>query len=45
VRFVVSTRSDGRRFLSSIRTLAQVRKLITAPMQVNIAEQQVNISR
>ncbi len=31
-----------RRYLSAIRALAQVRRLLTPPIQVNIAEQQVN---
>ncbi len=31
-----------RRYLSAIRTLAQVRRLLTPAVQVNIAEQQVN---
>lgn len=33
------------RYLSAIRTLAQVRRLGVPAMQVNIAEQQVNVSR
>lgn len=34
-----------RRYLSSIRSLAQVRKLLGISIQVNIAEQQVNVNR
>ena len=33
-----------RRYLAAIRSLAQVRRLLTPAMQVNIAEQQVNIA-
>jgi len=32
-----------RRFLASVESLARVRKLIT-PIQINIAEQQVNVA-
>ena len=32
-----------RRFLASVEALARVRKLIT-PIQINIAEQQVNVA-
>ena len=34
-----------RRYLSAIRSLVQVRRLLTPAMQVNIAEQQVNVAR
>ena len=34
-----------RRYLSAIRTLAQVRRLLTPAVQVNIAEQQLNVMR
>ena len=32
-----------RRYLSAIRTLAQVRRLLVPAMQVNIAERQLNV--
>ncbi len=32
-----------RRYLSSIRTLAQVRRLLTPPVQVNVGAQQMNV--
>ena len=32
-----------RRYLSAIRTLAQVRKLLVPVVQVNIADRQVNV--
>ena len=32
-----------RRFLSACKTLAQVRKLVGPNVQVNVAEQQVNV--
>ncbi len=34
-----------RRYLSAIKTLATVRRLLTPAVQVNVAEQQVNISQ
>jgi hypothetical protein len=33
-----------RRYLAAIRTLAQVRRLLTPAVQVNIAEQQLNLA-
>ncbi len=33
-----------RRYLSAIRTLAQVRRLLQPAVQVNIAENQVNVA-
>ncbi len=33
-----------RRFLSACKTLAQVRKLLGVNVQINIAEQQVNVA-
>ena len=33
-----------RRFLSAVKTLAQVRKLLGVNVQINIAEQQVNVA-
>ena len=33
-----------RRFLSSVKALAQVRRLLGPSVQVNIAEQQVNVA-
>ena len=33
-----------RRYLGAIRTLAQVRRLLTPAMQVNIAERQINVA-
>ena len=40
-------RLDGahRRYLSAIRTLAQVRRLLGPTVQVNIAEKQVNVAK
>lgn len=37
-------RAHGR-YLSAIRTLAQVRRLLTPPMQVNIGARQVNVAQ
>ena len=37
-------RANGR-YLSSIKTLSQVRRLMRPSVQVNIAEQQVNVGR
>jgi hypothetical protein len=34
----------GHRFLSAIRTLAQVRKLALPTLQVNIGQNQVNVA-
>lgn len=34
----------ARQYLKALRTLATLRRLLAAPMQVNIAERQVNIS-
>ncbi len=34
-----------RRYLSSIKSLAQIRKMGPAAIQVNIAEQQINQAR
>ena len=34
-----------RRYLQAIRTLAQVRRLLTPAMQVNIAREQVNVAQ
>jgi hypothetical protein len=36
--------SAQRRYLSAIKALAQVRRLLTPSIQVNIAEQQVNVA-
>ena len=33
-----------RRFLSAVKALAQVRKLMGVNVQINIAEQQVNVA-
>ena len=33
-----------RRFLSAVKALAQVRKLLGVNVQINIAEQQVNVA-
>jgi len=34
-----------RRYLTAIRTLAQVRRLLTPAVQINVAENQVNLNR
>jgi len=36
--------SAHRRYLTAIRTLAQVRRLLTPAVQVNIAEKQINVA-
>ncbi len=33
-----------RRYLASIKALAQVRRLLTPAVQVNIAERQINVA-
>ena len=33
-----------RRYLSAIRTLAQVRRLLTPAVQINVGENQVNVA-